>query len=187
MKARIMNRKGFSLIELMIVVAIIGILAAIAVPNFQKFQRKAKQAEARGMLGSYHTAVKSAAAEVGCFKGNWVAVGFAPEGQLTYRMIVDDNPLCVLPTSPQVATDATCVSTAVASACTPVDAAGVALGVFPRTWFERPVGPVAPVGAALTTNDTFFATASANLGVTGQTDEWSMNQNKDLQNPASGL
>ena len=52
----IRNKKGFTLIELMIVVAIIGILAAIAIPNFLKFQAKSKQSEAKTNLKGIYTA-----------------------------------------------------------------------------------------------------------------------------------
>lgn len=44
------SKKGFTLIELMIVVAIIAILAVVAVPQFTKYMRSAKAAEANEML-----------------------------------------------------------------------------------------------------------------------------------------
>jgi len=49
------NEKGFTLIELMIVVAIIGILAAVAIPNFLRYQAKSKQSEARVILSGIYT------------------------------------------------------------------------------------------------------------------------------------
>ena len=56
MLRKIRNKKGFTLIELMIVVAIIAILAAIAIPNFLKFQAKSKQSEARTLLTGIYEA-----------------------------------------------------------------------------------------------------------------------------------
>ena len=50
-------QKGFTLIELMIVVAIIGILAAIAIPQYQNYVTKSQVTRAIGELGSYKTLV----------------------------------------------------------------------------------------------------------------------------------
>ena len=49
------SQKGFSLVELMIVVAIIGILAALAIPKFQSFQAKARQTESKNNLSHIFT------------------------------------------------------------------------------------------------------------------------------------
>ena len=54
-KKLLRDESGFTLIELMVVVAIIGVLSAIAVPNFKKYQAKAKQSEAKIQLAAMYT------------------------------------------------------------------------------------------------------------------------------------
>ena len=61
------SNKGFTLIELMIVVAIIGILAAIAIPNFLRFQLKAKSSEGKVNIAAIRTAEESYLAEFGVY------------------------------------------------------------------------------------------------------------------------
>jgi type IV pilus assembly protein PilA len=84
-----LKKRGFTLIELMIVVAIIGILAAIAIPNFIKFQARSKQSEAKTNLKSLFTAQKSYFGERDQFLTRGDVIGFNPEqsNRYYYRLI----------------------------------------------------------------------------------------------------
>ena len=95
------NKKGFTLIELMIVVAIIGILAAIAIPNFLKFQAKAKQSECKSNLGAIYTAQVAYFGEFNTYAGSgyqggsvtlsnaFQLINWEPSGQNRYRYNCD--------------------------------------------------------------------------------------------------
>ena len=56
-KLKELSKKGFTLIELMIVVAIIGILAAIAIPKFAELIRKSSEGASKGNLGALRSAM----------------------------------------------------------------------------------------------------------------------------------
>lgn len=73
--------KGFTLIELMIVVAIIGALAIIAVPSYSRYVAKAKRAEAYMHLSSIYAAQKSYWAEHGNYASSLSQVGWQSDNE----------------------------------------------------------------------------------------------------------
>lgn len=75
---------GFTLMELMVVVAIIGVLASVAVPNYRKYQNKAHQAEGKIYLSGIYAGQKSFFSEYSAYIMLFDAIGFAPEGVKRY-------------------------------------------------------------------------------------------------------
>ena len=82
---KLKNQKGFSLVELMVVVAIIGILAAIAIPNFQRYQSKSRQTEAKLTLGGMYASQRIFAGEWNYLSADLQQIGFAMDGNSNSR------------------------------------------------------------------------------------------------------
>jgi len=87
-------QKGFTLIELMIVVAIIGILAAVAIPAYTNYTKKAKFSEVLSLTKPYQTAIALCQADlatfVGCNAGtNGIAAAPAATANLASLTVLD--------------------------------------------------------------------------------------------------
>jgi len=86
-------QQGFTLIELMIVVAIIGILAAVAIPSYQDYTARAQVTEAVSLTAAFKTGL----AEYNQTKGSWPStltnVGTTTSGKYVGSIVLSsDNP-----------------------------------------------------------------------------------------------
>lgn len=194
---RVSSKSGFSLVELMIVVAIIGILAAVAIPNFQRFQVKARQSEARADLSAIFTAEKAFYQEWQQYFADLGEVGYFPEGAFRYEHgFAADGGIpspatytgLLGPAAAAVVIDTTACGTGVlgsqfaapAFTSTPPGYTGCAVDRAPQA------GAIAGLTAtSIPTNSTFIAEANGNIDSDAAEEFWYIDQSKAIGGPHS--
>lgn len=187
---RLRTNKGFSLVELMIVVAIIGILAAVAIPNFMRFQAKSRQSEARADLSAIYTAEKAFTAEWQQFLAHLGEIGYRPEGFFRYEhgfgVAGVNTPTSY--TGALGANQAVVVGTTSTAGCGIAPAFAAAFGTTQCSVDRNPRGAAlgALANGALTAT-TFVAGAIGEIDDDAVRDIWQIDHNKRIVGPCSAF
>jgi len=164
------REQGFTLIELMIVVGIIGILVSIAAPNFSRYQSKARQSEAKIALSAIYGGEKSFYSEYSSYISSMDAIGYSPEGQKRFYG-VGWSAL----TTGTIAGYGGTITTA---------SFGTLLNTFVCTAGNTPALP----GAALANAQTFLVGASGCIRTgAASSDNWNITDTKILSNNVINL
>jgi prepilin-type N-terminal cleavage/methylation domain-containing protein len=173
---------GFSLVEVMIVIAVIGILSAIAIPNYVKQVNLRKQAQAKANLVGLITAEKSFIAQFGIVTSRLDEVGWHPSGAQSYYygFTGDYPPAGVVPSPPYNPADGTCFDT--------YKNVGTCIAGFALKWQNgsEVLGASPFSSASFPSATAWLAYARGNLG-NAVDDEWSINSQGALTNTSNGF
>ena len=85
---RIRDIKGFTLIEVMIAIGILGLLVAVAIPQYQKFLKKAKQVEVEQSLREIERLQSAYFVQYSAYAPDIQTLGYAPNGKTPYTFTV---------------------------------------------------------------------------------------------------
>ena len=173
MKKFLKNSSGFTLIELMVVVAIIGVLSAIAVPNFKKYQAKAKQSEAKIQLAAIYSTEIGSMADYDAYATCLVTLGYEATPRGYYLVGFDTSEVTAVAVRNAACTAATVISPSVAGGHLKAGAASV------------PVVTDMPVTALPAVATTFTAGAVGNISA-ALLDKWTINESKSMINSSVG-
>lgn len=99
------NSRGFTLIELMLVVSILGIMATLATGSFLSFQAKSKQAEAKTNISSIAETAIVYNTEYGTYITDWVGIGWQASGTTRYRYWYNGIAAAGTPTTAEAGVD----------------------------------------------------------------------------------
>jgi type IV pilus assembly protein PilA len=108
---KIMSRKGFTLIELMIVVAIIGILAAVALPAYQDYTVRSKVSELLLQTSAYKMQVSEKMFNDGSLASAGVGLTVSISGKISGGQVTDAGLVTIAGSSATIGTDVTVVLT----------------------------------------------------------------------------
>ena len=195
---------GFTLVELMMVVAIIGVLASIAIPNYQRYQARSRQTEAKVALSSVYTAEQGFSAEYGTYTACVKRIGVSGDsverryyvfGFYLAHWNTTCGPTGGLPCSFYTFSGLTGVGCcAMGNSCPP----GAGTAAQGENYFSETaqtnkhfITPSFPSDSSCPADDmsqnTFLAIACGNVSQQNVIDAWAINHNKTLVNVTPGI